>query len=375
MSNNLKSTKTIEFIKVGDISLDHSNPRLPKSIQKGSEKSILNWMLTNGSLLELMVSITENGYFEGEPILVIPDTLKKGKFIVIEGNRRLSAIKILNNPTLVNKKENSISEIITEAKNKIPNELPSLVFEKESDILDYLGYRHITGVKQWSPLAKARYLDKLYKARKSVKDIDEKYKIIANIIGSKGYNTKRMHTTYRVFEKAEANNFFGIQGISEESIEFSNLNDALTKFSHISAFAKIDFDKKDPISSIDEKNVKEIFTWLFYRHPETHKTRLGEVRNLPKLNAILNPNNKIARNAFLNGDSIEKSFFLTDEPNILFSNSLNDAYQKLQIAQELFYSLDNPKQEDAELLKMINAFSFDFYTSLTNKLNPTVKKI
>ena len=332
-------------------------------------------MLSNGSLLELMISITENGYFEGEPILVIPDTNKKGKFIVVEGNRRVSAIKILNNPDLVSKKENSILEIIKIAKHAIPVVIPALIFEEESEIIDYLGYRHITGVKQWTPLAKARYLDKLFKARKGIKDIDEKYKILANITGSKKHYTKRMHTTFRVFELVESKDFYSIQGVNEDTIEFSNLNDALTKFSYISSFVNLDFDKKDPISSINEKNLKDLFTWLFYRHPQTHKTRIGEVRNLPKLNSILNPENKYARASFFKGDTIEKAFSLTDEPNILFSKSLADAQEKLQIAQELFYSIDNPKQEDADVLKMINAFSFDFYTSVANKLNPSLKKI
>ena len=375
MSNTIEQTKAIQHIKLSDILLDNTNPRLTKSVQDSGEPAILNWMLTNGSLLELMISITENGYFEGEPILVIPHESLEGKYTVVEGNRRVSALKILNNPEIVSKKENSIAEIISQAKKEIPIELPALVFSKESEILDYLGYRPITGVKQWSPLAKARYLDKLYKSRKEIKEIDEKYRVLANIIGSKGYYTKRLHTTYRVYERAEAANFFEIPGISEETIEFSNLNDALTKFSFISAYVKLDFEKKDPIISLDETNLKELFNCLFYRHPETHKTRLGEVRNLPKLNAILDPKNIYAYREYLSGSSIEKAFTYTDEPNILFSKSITEAYQKLQTAQELFYSIENPKQEDAETLKMINAFSYDFYTSVANKLNPSVKKI
>ena len=305
-------------LNLSDLLLSNTSPRLIKSLQDLGENAILNWMLTNGSLLELMVSITENGYFEGEPILVIPHQGLKGKYTVVEGNRRVSALKILNNPEIVSKKENSIAEIISQAKKEIPIELPALVFSKESEILDYLGYRHITGVKQWSPLAKARYLDKLYKSRKEIKEIDEKYRVLANIIGSKGYYTKRLHTTYRVYERAEAANFFEIPGISEETIEFSNLNDALTKFSFISAYVKLDFEKKDPIISLDETNLKELFNCLFYRHPETHKTRLGEVRNLPKLNAILDPKNEYAYRAYLNGEPIEKAFTLTDEMNPMY---------------------------------------------------------
>ncbi len=371
----IPDNRSIEWIDVADIHLDNKNPRLPKSIQDSGEKSILNWIFQNGSLMELMISIAENGYFVGEPILVVPHSTLKGKYTVVEGNRRLSAVKILNNPDLVSKKENAIAEIISNSKKAIPTQLPALKFNDESETLDYLGYRHITGIKQWSPLAKAIYLDKLFKARKNVKDIDEKYKLLGSIIGSKSYYVKRMHTTFRIFERVEAKNFFGIPGVKEETIEFSNLNDALTKFKNISAFVGIDFEKDDPISSVDEKKIKQLFEWMFYRHPETHETRVGEVRNLSKLNVILNPENKYAYKAFIKGENIDTAFTLTDEPNKLFSKSINEAYERLQIAQQLFYSIDNPTEQDAELLKMINAFSFDFYTSVSNKLNPTVKKI
>jgi hypothetical protein len=365
----------IEWIDVKDIHLDNKNPRLPKSIQESGEKTILNWILVNGSLLELMISIVENGYFAGEPILVVPHEKLKGKYTVVEGNRRVSAVKILNNPELVSKKENAIGEILKNAKKPIPTKLPVLKFKDESETLDYLGYRHITGIKQWSPLAKAIYLDKLFTARKSIKDIDEKYKILASIIGSKIYYVKRMHTTYRIFERAESKNFYDIPGVKEETIEFSNLNDALTKFSHIGAYVKIDFDKKDPISNIDEKKIKDLLEWMFYRHPQTHQSRIGEVRNLAKLNVILNPDNKYAYNAFIKGEEIDKAFTLTDEPNKLLTKSLSEAFERLQIAQNVFYSLDIPTEKDAELLKVINAYSFDFFTSVSNKLKPAVKKI
>src|SRR5580700_9795578 len=126
------ANKAIEPIKVSDIHLDHNNPRLPKNVQQSGEKAILNWMLVNANLLELMASITENGYFDGEPILIIPHETLKGKYTVVEGNRRLSAVKILSNPSLVSKMERSIAEIVENAKNPAPKELPVLKFDKES---------------------------------------------------------------------------------------------------------------------------------------------------------------------------------------------------------------------------------------------------
>lgn len=368
------ANKAIDSVKVSDIHLDHNNPRLPKSIQQSGEKAILNWMLVNANLLELMVSITENGYFDGEPILIIPHETLKGKYTVVEGNRRLSAVKILSNPSLVSKMERSIGEIVENAKNLTPKELPVLKFDKESDILDYLGYRHITGIKQWSPLAKAIYLDRLYRAKKDIKDSDEKYRVLANIIGSKAAYVKRMHTTFRVYERAEAANFYDIPGVNEETIEFSNLNDALTKYSHVSAYVKIDFNKKDPIAGIDLGRVKELFRWMFYRHPETHETRLGEVRNLKQLNIVLNPENKYAYEAFRKGESLAKAIALTDEPNKLFTVTLNEAFSRLQSANEMLYSIDKPAPEDADILRKINELSYDFHATVNSKLAP-VKKV
>lgn len=43
-----------------------------------------------------------------------------------------------------------------------PSVAPCIIYDNEADIIDYLGYRHITGVKDWGALEKARYLDRLY---------------------------------------------------------------------------------------------------------------------------------------------------------------------------------------------------------------------
>ena len=61
-----------------------------------------------------------------------------------------------------------------------PTQLPVLKFKERNEILDYLGYRHITGIKQWSSLAKAKYLKEL-RERKP----DMSFKELAKSIGSR----------------------------------------------------------------------------------------------------------------------------------------------------------------------------------------------
>ena len=46
---------------------------------------------------ELAMSIAYNGYFEHEPLFV--ERTESGELVVIEGNRRLTAVKLLYAPT------------------------------------------------------------------------------------------------------------------------------------------------------------------------------------------------------------------------------------------------------------------------------------
>ena len=53
-------------ISVADLVLDSENPRLPKSMSNKSEKEIINFLLSDASLIELMLAISKNDFFEGE---------------------------------------------------------------------------------------------------------------------------------------------------------------------------------------------------------------------------------------------------------------------------------------------------------------------
>lgn len=141
------------------LNYDLENPRLPKSLGR-DVTDILDWMLSKGNVTGLMLSIGEKGFFPGEPILAIPHTSIPNKYIVIEGNRRYTAVFLLSHPELSPQKKQTVIEIARNAPHK-PTEIPTLVFKGRSDIIDYLGYRHITGVEPWDALAKARCLRQL----------------------------------------------------------------------------------------------------------------------------------------------------------------------------------------------------------------------
>ena len=153
-------TDTISNVKINDLLLDPENPRLPESIDR-DQQSMLDHIAETTTIEELMEAIAENNFFQGEPIIVVPDQKNKGKYLVVEGNRRLTAVKLLNDPAICTSPGARMRAIAGEAKHK-PVEIPVVIRNTRNEVLPYLGFRHITGVKQWEPLAKARYIEQLF---------------------------------------------------------------------------------------------------------------------------------------------------------------------------------------------------------------------
>ncbi|WP_338527116.1 ParB/Srx family N-terminal domain-containing protein [Erwinia aphidicola] len=95
--------KIIEKVSPDLLSLDPRNPRLynGKNFSENAEVADLVKELANSAdLEELIQSISENGYLSIEPLIIM---LRKNKYIVLEGNRRLAAIKLLKDPDLARK--------------------------------------------------------------------------------------------------------------------------------------------------------------------------------------------------------------------------------------------------------------------------------
>ena len=160
MEDNLNiNERLLRDIPVESLHFDPQNPRLPSSVDGNNDMDVIEWMLRDATLIELMGAIGEVGFFPGEPLLVTHDNSGRPyHFIVVEGNRRLAAVKLLNNPKLAPIRQSVVKSVAENARHK-PSVLPVIVYSERSEILVYLGYRHVTGIKAWSPLAKARCLE------------------------------------------------------------------------------------------------------------------------------------------------------------------------------------------------------------------------
>lgn len=357
--------KRMKEVKLKALHLDLENPRLPQSVSK-TPKGVLSWIAKSTAIEDLMSAIATNGFFPGEPVVVYPHPTLKDEYIVIEGNRRLTACKLIHDPTLCEKPTAQMIQISETAAHR-PEKIPVVVADTRDEVLPYLGFRHITGIKEWDPLAKARYLKQLFDTTKKALPVADRYQRVARSIGSRRDHIKRSLDALAVYQVLDDNGFFNIEGLGEESIKFAVLSTALAD-ERIGEFVgttkKVGTGKNatreatNPIlntATIHKKQVEELSRWLFEK--KDGKTVVGESRNLRELAAVVD--SPKALQALRSRSSLSYAYRLTSGVN-------KDFMQQMYAAQAAL-------EESAALVANV-AFDPESY-SLARELSNLIKQI
>lgn len=337
-------------ILISQLILDPENPRLPERLKlpTTSEIEVLNWMLEDATLIDLISSIAENGFFSGEPVIVI-ESETPNSFIVIEGNRRLAAIKLLQDPAMASVSTSTILSLhnLAMQDGRIPIEITVFVAQSRESVDNYLGFRHVTGVKQWPTISKARYLHRLYSNKAFYDGI---FKELAREIGSKGVYVKRLIYGYELFLKIKLHNYYGLD-LEEENFDLSLITDAALMYSAIAEYFEFNSNNHNPVNGVNEIRFEEVVRWL-YETDEGGETRIGENRNLRVLNKVLQ--NPRAKRAFVDERrTLRDAAQLTDILDETIRGFLQRAYSFLLEAQKQTHLSESPKKEDIQLLDEI----------------------
>lgn len=83
---------------VTSLHLDPKNPRLGRETSARAPREIIQYLFEHDKAMEIAESIAKRGYFANEPLLAIKES---DQLIVVEGNRRLAALKALREPGLI----------------------------------------------------------------------------------------------------------------------------------------------------------------------------------------------------------------------------------------------------------------------------------
>jgi len=354
--------KKVRSIAVDSLALDPENPRLPADRKGAGDPSIIEWLYENADVGELMLSIGGQGYFPGEPLLVTTDGAPAGKFIVVEGNCRLAATKLLNNTGLMTKPPKAVREAADTATFK-PIELPCIQFAARKDILKYLGYRHVTGVHPWDALQKARYLRQLRDLYPMPGEQWEQYKQLAREIGSRADYVAKLLTGLHLVDLVAEKRFFGIKGLDEERLNFSLLTTALS-YSSICSFLGLENATDETAKNLDEERLKNLISWLFEEHKEG-RTRLGESRNLKTLAAVVSHEEALQK--FTDGLPLEEAENWTSLPEENFRDALSTAIGAMQRARDVVHRVQKTNDADIEMLKEMNQMVVALHSIVKDK--------
>lgn len=343
-----------KILNINQIKLDKENPRLPETVAR-NEEEIIKYLASKTAIEDLMFSIGVNGFFPGEAIIVTPE--KHDSYIVLEGNRRLVALRLLQNPGLAD----NIRSVRRSSEESIhrPETIPAHIVASRDDALKYLGFRHISGVQRWDPMAKARYLKLLFKQTSDELEIVKRYVKVAREIGSRSNAVRRNLDALAVYEVIDLNDFFDIQDLNERTFQFGVFYTAIGN-SDIASFIGVrkDDNPTHPIvnpQSLKKESIKELTEWMFKKN-EQGGTRLVESRNISKLGAVVAHDE--ALNILRQGVSLDHAYSATVDNKKAFLRDINRAMEYLRQANSNVHSVE-PNDLDAvnmvrEALKVLS---------------------
>lgn len=153
------SKLTNKAISITQLTLDRENPRF-SAIRLETESEIIRYLINFEELGTLISSILQQGFIElGDRLIVLPDGKK---YVVLEGNRRLAALKAISEynsylPQAQRKKAKEFWE-------NNPHDLPIScdVVETRNEATYKITSKHISGIHKWNAYSKRNYYSNMF---------------------------------------------------------------------------------------------------------------------------------------------------------------------------------------------------------------------
>lgn len=289
---------TVTQVPVERLKLDGLNPRLFAIGPEPSDIDIIAKLYRSEDLSELLQSIAANGYLDIEPLIVLEEY---GYLTVLEGNRRLAAIRLLEAPALATqiRKRTKLSITVPTLPERLRDTIREVsVYRVNSreDARSFIGFKHINGAAKWGSYAKARFAANWHRSG------DAPLEEIAAQIGDNHDTIKRMVNGIYVLEQADKADVFHLSDRAVSRFNFSHLYTALSRTPYMRFLgleeAWTGFEpKENPIPKEKLELLKEVLHWLFgskgsdvrsvIRSQNPDVRRLGEVLDNPEALAIL----------------------------------------------------------------------------------------
>lgn len=319
----MMDSSPIEKMPVGELTFDLQNPRLVEF--EVSKSDVVQTLWDVMDVRELVLSIAASGFFQHEPLIVEKDC---GENVVIEGNRRLAAVRVLLDPSLVDAPSSSIPVIGPKAKKEL--ECLPVIFRTREQAWRYIGFKHVNGPAKWTSYAKSQYIARVYR------DYGVPLADIASQIGDTHRTVQRLFRGMMVIEQAERMDVFDREDRWRRHFSFSHLYAGLD-YTGISAFIGLrpeGDETAEPVPADKKEQLRELFLWLYgSKRQDIRPAIRTQNPDLRRLDAVVANRESVA--ALRAGNTIETAFEISRPAANVFEDSLTSAKRNLEKARGL----------------------------------------
>lgn len=317
------NAEEIKLLSVSDLTFDRKNPRLSEFDVADNEPDIIKVLWETMDVQELVLSIAASGYFQHEPMIVAEEN---GRNVVIEGNRRLAAVKLLLKPDIGEELNAKIPDISNEHRKSLL-EIPTLLSSRKG-AWRYLGFKHVNGPAKWGSYAKSKY----------IADVHRNYGVpldnIARQIGDTHNTVRRLYRGLMVIEQAERIGAYQRSDRWRGHFAFSHLYAGL-QYPGVSEFLNLrpeSDEERDPVPANKKSELRELLVWLYGSKSEKKPPVIqSQNPHLRQLDAVLANTEALA--AMRIGAELSIAFEASRPSANIFEDALVGAKQNLEKAR------------------------------------------
>ena len=219
-------------IKLSQLQLDPENPRHePLS----SQAEILEWMASSSGdignkIYTLARDICEHGVNPADRMIVVQSPSDRSMYITLEGNRRLTALKFLNNPASApDTWQSKYAKLAREAEATIPKEIDCVVYPNKESAYHFVELKHLgqnkgAGTVDWGAKEKVRHESRTGKKTRSSRSIN----LLEHIASSDAYSEEvksaaenvNITTLDRLLSNKDFRAFMGVEDDADGGLSY-----------------------------------------------------------------------------------------------------------------------------------------------------------
>ena len=160
----------LNVLPVEQLRLDADNPRLLTDINVRTQGDLVHKLVRQEDVAAVAMSIAEDGFFPSEILIAVPED---DEYVIVEGNRRLAAVMLLQDPNLApQSRRATFKRMKAKGVGRVPDELPVAIAPDRVSTEALVLRRHTReSVRKWTMYAQACYVRSLMSSGDTVNDV------------------------------------------------------------------------------------------------------------------------------------------------------------------------------------------------------------